>query len=136
MLERFLLREFGELFEKSKMIDTSVAHAQEALARRTFQLRILSRPMDLPESAAAQMLSPFRWQPRANWEGTEGRFEIDAFILRDACVSLAMDASLAVRIRRKSASRTDSSCGKIDIVNGEQRLCDENVSTAEIKVGN
>src|SRR5205823_10034236 len=121
MLERFIPCDFGQLFQKGEVVYASVADTQRAFAGRTFQLRILSRPMNLPESAAAQMLFPFRWQPRANWDGIEVCLEINAFVLPDARVPLAMDASLAVRIRGKSASRTDSSCGKIHIVNGEQR---------------
>src|SRR5437667_12308682 len=104
MLERFVPRDFGQLFEKSKIIDTAVAHAQEALARGTFQLRILSRPMNLPESAAAQMLFPFRWQPRANWDGIEVCLAINASALPAAGVPLAIAASPALPIRRTYAS--------------------------------
>src|SRR5437773_10701612 len=125
MLERFIPCDFGQLFQKGEVVYASVADTQRAFAGRTFQLRIDSRPMDLPESAAAQMLFPFRWQPRANWDGIEVCLEINALVLPDARVPLATDASFAACV-----------WSQIDIANRKQRLCDENVSTAEIKVGN
>src|SRR4029453_11657298 len=67
---------------------------------------------------------PFRWQPRANWDRVEARFEINALILPDAGVCLGMNTFVAIRIRRE-----------IDIVNRQQCLRDEKLRAAEIKVG-
>src|SRR5438034_6294554 len=125
MLERFIPCDLGQLFQKGEVVDASVVDTQRAFAHRTFQLRIGSRPMDLPKSVATQMFFPFCRQPRANWDAIKVCLEINALVLPDARVPLAMDASFAACVWRQ-----------IDIVNRKQRLCDENVSTAEIKVGN
>src|SRR5205814_10525471 len=89
-----------------------------------FQLRIFSGPVKVAESAAVQTPFPFRWQPRANWDRIEVRFEINALILPDAGVCLDVNAFVATRIR----------C-EIDIINRQQRLGDEKMRAAEVKIG-
>src|SRR6266550_6398714 len=98
MLECFLLREFREFFKKRQVVDSCVVHADRAFASRTFQLRILSRPMNVPEGTAAQMPFPFRWEPRANWDPIETCLEIDFLIIPDAGIRLGMNAFAATRI--------------------------------------
>src|SRR6266487_6787749 len=97
MLELLLLREFREFFKKRQVVDSPVVHADRAFAHRSFQPRILSGPMNIPEGAAAQMGFPFRWQPRANWDLIENGLEIDALILPDAGVRPGMNAFAATR---------------------------------------
>src|SRR4029453_9800374 len=124
MFEWLLLGELRELFQKGNILDLPVTNTQRTFAGGAFQLRIFSRPVKVAESAAVQTPFPFRWQPRANWDRIEVRFEIDALIIPDAGVCLGVNAFVAARIR----------C-KIDIVNREQRLGDEKMRAAEIKIG-
>src|SRR5215471_14402709 len=125
MLKRFLLRERGEFFEQREVVDSPVMHTQRSLSGGTLQLRILACPMYVPESGAAQMLFPFRRQPGANWNAVKVRFEIDTLVLSNAGCSLTANRSFAVLLGRE-----------IEIVNRQQGLCDENVCTQQIKIGN
>jgi hypothetical protein len=79
--------------------------------------------MNVSESAPAQVLFPFRWQPRADRDAIEVRFEVHTFIFSYAGCSLAVDASVALRVWRK-----------IDSVNGEQRTSEEKMGAAQIEI--
>ena len=49
---------------------------------------------------------------------------------------MGANASIALRIWREIASRTDSSCGEIDIVKSEQCSRDEKMRATQVKIGN
>src|SRR5260370_4086124 len=89
-----------------------------------FQFWALARPMELAESGAVKMLLPFRGQPGPNCQALERGSEIDTFIFTDAGVSMAADASIALRI-----------WGKIDIVESEQCFRDKKTRAAQVKLG-
>src|SRR5260370_17190482 len=80
--------------------------------------------MELAESAAAKVLLPFCGQPSSNRQAFERGLKIDTFIFPDPCVSMAAHASITLRV-----------WGKIDIVESEQRFCDEKMGLAQVKIG-
>src|SRR5205814_5502398 len=80
--------------------------------------------MELAEGGAVKMLLPFRGQPGPNWQALERGSEIDTFIFTDPGVSMAADASIALRI-----------WGKIDIVESEQCPRDEKMRATQVKLG-
>src|SRR5439155_3807961 len=95
MLEGFLSRQRRELFQKRKVVDPRVAHAQRSFASRTFQLWIFSRPMNCAGARAGKMSSPLRGQPTANWQPIETHIEIDALIFANSHSSRAVNAFVA-----------------------------------------
>ena len=80
--------------------------------------------MNFAGGAAAKMSSPPRRQPPANRQAVETHIETDASVVPDPCLSFSVNAALTLRAWRQ-----------IGVVDSEQRLGDEHVRLAQIKIG-